>query len=1170
MASKKLSDICNYRGLDFSGVTVYPLQRISGTTVFVDYLEHEFLPDDPPPAVVMTLPGTNRRPVKPWHMCTDAERGLELRLACMLDAVAELAVADGIIIPDIEDAGLDKSIFPSKCQRWDSFVAWYTGEESTCRIPGFGVPTLARVVFGDWEKLCAESDSSVVDMLCMSVDSGFSTKMSGGEESARFASRNISRQTSFELSRKSSNRVYGDEASKLFASRKLSSVGEGNLATMYDKLVNSADDHGVRCDLLHSLVVSMIQSRRLCILRQLWPPGPARLNQIFLFPRLGLITPKYELPPRRLRLFLSRSRESYTLKEISCWYSNEELREDDKKMIEAELQGVKVQNYLNWLEDEGNRRELCRENMLEEDLRSHHLRDFLSHQRLLKKIRAEETFGLMTDLVSSEMIEDAIRASEYGSRVFQHGSGAENEDELRELHDEIQRTVQEVVNVARAKKLKALMERKRLEELERQRIEREERDRRLEEGVARRRLLRIHLNSVIAERKRVEDDKLRMIQEEILRQNEIKRIQQEENDRLAYLQQIENKRLEECRGMALEEYNLREVLARRIEVRHMEHEDIMSYMREKKDEMKEANTEKKLEELMEIYSDFEEFKFKKCRTRKGAGLLPDDTTNNPYLGKDFFTRKKKNSKKNSKIVHLTLRDIMEKSIFAQDDLDFLNYELEEEDSDDETQENDIRDFPLFNTGGPECASFGGCVHWQGPSEKAVKAYSKVSKKPKLYTKMNSGSQEIFRVVDKNFPVDDAPTQKTLLLMGIPRGVAARAGADEVWKKKLKTKHQHLMQSRKMSGGIIENKKPFLNDNNSVNEGMENNSPMKRHSGELRKLKITTPNNLEIQGHMSPPKSNKNTSSSIRLEPLMRSRASSIHANILREFVTSPMKPDTLPFNIENTDDDEVLEKRMKGLEQNLTRKQVARIKSASEAVTRIKNERDKLVAYVESDALVQDSFYLAACMPGIRPKASVESSRSVANFLSTIGKRIGKRPSYESSMRELVGEISPPTKEENKTGHNALELDVESDVSSDTEMKTPDLSMYPNANSIESSLRSPSSSLLTTIRRNSAALNRTKAPVVLPDEPEFKGDGKDFRQVKLLPPFYRKTFGVLGASNLGVEPNPILLASQSASTLPKHEDIEGSVCFKSNKVARHRAELARLRKNTPFITTQEA
>lgn len=50
-------------------------QEISGISIFTHPLSSlTFVPDDPPAATVMTLPGTRRRPVKPWHMCSITEK----------------------------------------------------------------------------------------------------------------------------------------------------------------------------------------------------------------------------------------------------------------------------------------------------------------------------------------------------------------------------------------------------------------------------------------------------------------------------------------------------------------------------------------------------------------------------------------------------------------------------------------------------------------------------------------------------------------------------------------------------------------------------------------------------------------------------------------------------------------------------------------------------------------------------------------------------------------------------------------------------------------------------------------------------------------------------------------------------------------------------------------
>ena len=81
-ASKLLLVLCNNKVIPTIATQISPArlgymtyQEISGISIFKHPLSPlMFVPDDPPIATVMTLPGTRRRPVKPWHMCSVTEK----------------------------------------------------------------------------------------------------------------------------------------------------------------------------------------------------------------------------------------------------------------------------------------------------------------------------------------------------------------------------------------------------------------------------------------------------------------------------------------------------------------------------------------------------------------------------------------------------------------------------------------------------------------------------------------------------------------------------------------------------------------------------------------------------------------------------------------------------------------------------------------------------------------------------------------------------------------------------------------------------------------------------------------------------------------------------------------------------------------------------------------
>ena len=44
--------------------------------------------------------------MKPWFRCAEEEKLAEIKLSCMLDCIQELAVVDGVSVPDAEDVDM--------------------------------------------------------------------------------------------------------------------------------------------------------------------------------------------------------------------------------------------------------------------------------------------------------------------------------------------------------------------------------------------------------------------------------------------------------------------------------------------------------------------------------------------------------------------------------------------------------------------------------------------------------------------------------------------------------------------------------------------------------------------------------------------------------------------------------------------------------------------------------------------------------------------------------------------------------------------------------------------------------------------------------------------------------------------------------------------------------
>ena len=122
------------------------LQYVGDIDIFTRCDPEDFRPDPPPVPDPKCLPGTRRRPLRMWYLMSTSERLAETRLAAALDSVGELALEAGVVVPDPEDALMDRgiaNIHDYRKRKFDCFMAWYAGREGVPgAVPGREVPTL--------------------------------------------------------------------------------------------------------------------------------------------------------------------------------------------------------------------------------------------------------------------------------------------------------------------------------------------------------------------------------------------------------------------------------------------------------------------------------------------------------------------------------------------------------------------------------------------------------------------------------------------------------------------------------------------------------------------------------------------------------------------------------------------------------------------------------------------------------------------------------------------------------------------------------------------------------------------------------------------------------------------------------------------------------------------
>jgi hypothetical protein len=502
MSSKRLLQLCIEAGLitETTGLSSVPVSAfgptgkfnymvIAKTDLFTIRSFRTLKPDDPPPIIMATLPGsTTRKPLKAWQLCTVDEKLMEIALACSLDNILSLALQDKIAVPNPEDIAQPKGKFPSRDVIVHKFVAWYAGEEETDRVPGHAPPTLQRTIFGEtWETDCVRQDPFVLETLYENEFPvpeqyfGHSTKM----------------RASFAAPPSRSRSMMGNMRSSVSAAPKgrtntNSSPFFDPLLNMYRETISKISGSFLRPTLLARHLAAIIGCRRMAILRWVWPPGPARTGRQFLFPRMGLQTPPFDLPPKRIKPFPSRRPDAYTHYEMMHWYPPQVLDEDDALMRSGEADGVRLRSYHNWLAQEKERQDESRRQMMQEDFDSHVRREITKETEFRIRTHANK---LKTQVERSrerdpdkelEMKFSASLPAEYWyifeeSQEYKYGSGIHNEDELEEYREaERQRARNAEIEAEKFENyLQEEIMRREAEEAARQK--REEQDRRLAE-----------------------------------------------------------------------------------------------------------------------------------------------------------------------------------------------------------------------------------------------------------------------------------------------------------------------------------------------------------------------------------------------------------------------------------------------------------------------------------------------------------------------------------------------------------------------------------------------------------------------------------------------------------------------------------------------------------------
>ena len=187
----------------------------------------------------------------------------------MLDVVLEAAIEEGVAVPDPEDVDIDVKVNAIRFNRWQAFAKWYAGGEGEEKVPGLGVPSLARVLVAEtWEREVVLQDFSILEAMV-------SLKLAFSEDAQEY----------LDLRRKKTNEF-------LLAGMEHPDRAEGNsksfpdppravrdeIMVTYEQSLNLGAGLAIRLDMLRFYADTLLKGRSEEMLAILWPPGPAKIS----------------------------------------------------------------------------------------------------------------------------------------------------------------------------------------------------------------------------------------------------------------------------------------------------------------------------------------------------------------------------------------------------------------------------------------------------------------------------------------------------------------------------------------------------------------------------------------------------------------------------------------------------------------------------------------------------------------------------------------------------------------------------------------------------------------------------------------------------------------------------------------------------------------------------
>jgi hypothetical protein len=1123
MAMKKLKELCDNKNIRPRDLDEANTQTVTGASTFVLVEESDLTPEEPPQATMLSLIGNAKRPLRNWENMDLEERVLEIQLACMLVDISELAVECGISVPNPEDGNIlsNSLVIPARIKRWGNYEQWYVGNETSDNTKKRR-PSLARIMFADWEKKSVKKDTSFQEILKKRPLVATKKLTNDGDEGSKIPPK-LAKQKSKRMSMKRMSLASTNAPSQSFG-RAGSTAGGGEseedeIVKTYESVINK--DASIRCGYMKSLLQVVLKSRNMGVLRLLLPPAwPGRMHSQFLFPRLGFITPCYTEPVERFQPNPSFSTESYSVAEVMLWFSEAELGVDDERMKVAEVEGKKRQAYLEWLAEEESRMLEGRIMMRREDLFSHHLR----HHTHTIEVDPPKIAG---DSAHKQFVHGPDLPGEYShlkenDRYFEEkGSGIDNEDEVADILEKMRYEAESAIRAKKAMKKKMIEERKRKEKEEEKRQELLERDQRIEENKDRLNRLRKHLENLKESRLQEKLVKEMEIADAILQQEkeEQDRLEEKEKARLVRMEQA--KMDNEIRQMAREDeiHHIQRDHLR--EFANMEHEDIFGLMVRAQQKSVEEDRLARISNLKAVYEEFIPYLFDKSQIRvphlhiddepeeDSRIVLPEKIDWKMFKGSTNVTNSDKDDLNNSaagekcKVSEAEREKPDLNSVFCGNDANdaileellcskAINVKFSEAIFESEGKKPVDVDSLKFWPRATNSPAITTPLVWKGPDKKNDKS-KQLRKKERPYTQFNSSEaylQKVLKVSDTNKIVFlETSTDNTLHSLGLEKELIRSFGQREV---------------------IV--RLPPLNIKPNEEHSIENS---KRSTSPKTSFMDPVVFRPSIQGLVIDSPSSKNIIQDYLKEDSLRGLHSSGAAS--RTISNAP----------------------------NTYRVKTPKGKAKKDDKKSITSEKKALKEFINQTSLAAlDPYYVEACKPGLRDSDSLSKKKRVSDF------------KVSQSLPEFKKEEEKDTIEEGNTCSSAF-----NDDDSVNDGGAPPSENSSIFNSVGSENREIVRELQNSLAESTSRGNNTQQQDLLDDDiyPTFAMDDPEFRITdrnvtyapnhrpksdsvyqqyeENHPHFYKKPFGVKGHVK-PIDDSFIVRARKSAEAITAQKEKE--------------------------------